>query len=78
MLQKMDKTILMDQDSKKITWTTVEAIITAADKNDWYSDMVGNRILLKIAKGLKDAEVLSLGEPVKSEHFKILKGNDIR
>ena len=54
-------------------------LITGAKKGEWYDEMVGNRMLVKLYKSKRAARCYSMPDLwLKDGDFKVIKGKDIR
>ena len=57
----------------------VTILITCAKKDDWYFEMVGNRMLVRIYKTKRNVQSFSMPSNfIKDGDFKVIKGKDIR
>jgi len=57
----------------------VTILIIGAKKGEWYDEMVGNRMLVKLYKSKRDARCFSMPDLwLKDGDFKVIKGKDIR
>ena len=66
--------------TRKVTYSKREATIaiTGAKKDSWYREMVGNSMRVWLFRDDARAKSMSMGEWIEGEHFKVIKGKDIR